>query len=296
MENSYNKFRYNHNMGYRILHVKGDHAGESVNHNLHHSPNYMILYFIHGKGNIKIEGRSYPLGKGDIVILNPSELFRIWVDDSSYHERLTLSLSEAMLAGFPDSCNSLFTPFYNRKKGVGNLIRANLANDLKMDECFAKILEFSESTEPASSLFTFCEISHLLKLLNLVHNQKNESDSEQITMNPLISDVLSYLNLHYKDDLSIAVVAEEFHINESHLSHLFKEHMGMSLWSYVTFRRIQLFNDLIKNNNSVERTCYLVGFRNYSNFFRLYKKHMNMTPTEYKKQVQSGAKIIPPLF
>ena len=295
MENSYNKFRYDHNMGYRILHVRGNHAGDSVIPNLHHSHNYMILYFIHGTGNIKIEGRNYHLSGGDIVILNPSELFRIFVDDSLYHERVSLLVSEAMLAPFPESCNSILSPFYNRKKGDGNHIPAKYVSSLKIDKCFSKILEFSQTSDSSATLYTFCEIVRLLRLLNEASHITFQSDS-QITMNPLISDVLAYLNLHYKEDLSIAVVAEEFHINESHLSHLFKENMGMSLWSYVTFRRIQLFNELIKNNNSVESTCYLVGFKNYSNFFRLYKKYMHMTPTEYKKQVQSGVKIIPPLF
>lgn len=296
MEASYNKTRYNHNLGYSLLHVAGTNSGESVVPYLHHSLNYMMFYFIHVTGSIKIEGHSYSLHDGDVIILNPSELFRINLDDNCYQERMSLNVSESMLAAFPESCNSLLKPFYNRKKGVGNLICANRVKSLKMDECFRKILEFSESAESAASLFTFCEISHLLKLLNTVYSESSEDGSEQITMNPLISDVLAYLNLHYKEDLSIAVVAEEFHINESHLSHLFKENMGISLWSYVTFRRIQLFNDLIKNNNSVERTCYLVGFKNYSNFFRLYKKYMHMTPTEYKKQVQSGVKIIPNLF
>lgn len=292
MNSPYEKVRYNHNLGYRLLHVKGTNPSESVVHYLHHSQNYLIFYFAHVKGSIKIEGQNYELRDGDIIILNPAELFRLKLDDNYYHERISLSISEAMLAAFPDSCNELFSPFYNRKKGVGNHISAEKASAYNITECFGSILRNFQSSDVAAPLLTFCEITKLLKILNDVHKENTEIDSVQSSSHPLIRNVLNYLNLHYNEDLSIASVSEVFHINQSHLSHLFKEHMGMSLWNYVTFRRIQLFNELIKTNTSVESTCYLAGFRNYSNFFRLYKKYMNITPTEYKKQVQSGEKFI----
>jgi len=75
-------------------------------------------------------------------------------------------------------------------------------------------------------------------------------------------------------------------MNSSYLSHLFKDRVGMSLWNYVILRRLHRFNDLLQNGCSIEQACYEVGFQNYANFFRLYKKHMGLTPTQYKKQLQ----------
>ena len=292
MEKSYDTFRYNYNLGYRVLHVKGTHTADSVLPYLHHCHNYMLTYVREGKATIKVEGRKYNLSSGDIIILNPSELFQTTTDNAIYHERISLSVSEAMFATFPDTCNTLFAPFYNRKKGVGNFIPAEKAQSCGIKSCLDEILLQLQSDTSATPLLAFCKIVELLNILNRECKTDIENDNPAVSLNPLISEVLKYLNLHYQEDLNIASVAEVFHINKYHLSHLFKEHMGMSLWSYVTFRRIQLFNELIRHNDSVENTCYLVGFKNYSNFFRLYKKYMKTTPTQYKKQVQSGDKII----
>ena len=292
MITKYNKVRYDDNLGYRILHVTGTNTGETALPYLHHCLNYMLLYFKQGTGSIKIEGRRYKLSDGDIVILNPSELFQLTIDNNKYHERMTLNVSEALLASFPDSCNSILEPFYKRSRGIGNHIAADKVKKHGMDICLNEILKYAQSSEETSPILCFCKIIELLSGLKNASTLSENNDNEDLYMNPTISEVLRYLNLHFKEELNISYIAEIFNIDKSHLSHLFKEHMGMSLWNYVIFRRIQLFNSLIRQNNSVEETCYEVGFKNYSNFFRLYKKHMKMTPTEFKKQIKSGEKII----
>ena len=103
----------------------------------------------------------------------------------------------------------------------------------------------------------------------------------------LIDEILVYINQHYKGDISITVIAEKFGIHKSYLSHLFTQNVGMSLWNYVILRRINAFNDLLRKGLSIEEAAYQVGFQNYSNFFRLYKKHTGMTPMQFKKQLQA---------
>ena len=61
----------------------------------------------------------------------------------------------------------------------------------------------------------------------------------------------------------------------------------MPLWTYVILRRIQRFNELLQQGCAAEEASRRVGFQNYSNFFRLYKKYERMTPAEYKKQLRS---------
>ena len=46
-----------------------------------------------------------------------------------------------------------------------------------------------------------------------------------------------------------------------------------------------LVNDLIRRGDPVTDACFASGFKNYSNFFRLYKKHTGMTPQEFKNSI-----------
>ncbi len=290
MNSQYTKQRYNYNLGYRLLHVKGKHAGDSTLTYLHYSLNCMLLYFKSGEGVIKIEGRTYKIHTGDVVILNPSEIFRFLVDDTIPHERLTVTIYESMFDAFGGVQGELFSPFYNRAKGTGNVIPSEKVQKLGLNLYLEQILEQAESSSQTAPLMIFCKIAELLSAMGeLSHTEQKEN---QVPLNPIVESVLEYLNIHFKEDLSITAVAEKFNIDESYLSHLFKEHTGVSLWTYVIYRRIQTFNKLILNGGSAEENCYKVGFRNYSNFFRLYKKHMGISPSQFKKETKTSFRTI----
>jgi len=286
MNPQYDKKRYDNNLGYRLLHVKGNHAGDSTLPYMHHSIDCMMVYFKSGEGVVKIEGKKYIIHEGDVLILNPNEIFRFNVNDKTYHERITLSLQAGIFDSFDRAENELFAPFYNRSKGIGNLIRKEQAVNFGIDRYFEEILENSKSHTPSSPLMAFCKIAELLSVIS--KNILPSDDESQFVFNPFIGEVIDYINLHFKEDIDISSVAENFNIDKSYLSHLFKKHVGISLWTYTIYRRIQTFNRIITEMDSVEDACYEAGFKNYSNFFRLYKKHMNMTPSEYKKELSKA--------
>lgn len=81
-----------------------------------------------------------------------------------------------------------------------------------------------------------------------------------------------------------------FRVNRSYLLHRFKQKMGISLWNYVILRRINLFNNSLSDHVSLETAAYSVGFTNYSNFYRLYKKYMGLTPLEFKQQMGNAVR------
>lgn len=284
----YTRERYINDPNFTLLHIKGFNASDSATSYLHYSRKYLLIYFKRGNGSIKIEGRNYVVREGDIILLNNTELFRLYVDDEIYHERLSLSLGDALFSKYPDSAPALLAPFFNRPKGASNKISAETTKQNGLHESLSTILGFLQSNEPEAPLLAFCELCRLL--LSLGNAVKTSPALPQTASNPLIIDVLDYLNLHYTEEITITDLSAHFSIDKSHLSHLFKEYVGMSVLTYVIMRRIQHFNQIISTGLSVEEAAFKSGFRNYSNFFRLYKKYMKTTPTEFKKQLFSKEK------
>lgn len=290
MNSQYEKKRYNYGLGYRMLHIAGCHAGDSTLTYLHYSLSCMLVYFKSGEGVIKIEGRTYKLYAGDVILLNPSEIFRFSVDDSIPHERLSINIDETMFDSFGGIHKELFSPFYNREKGSGNVIRAEKVRELGIDFYLDSILNYTVSQVQTAPLMIFCKLTETLSSLNDIF--ATTQSENQVPLNPLVESVLEYLNIHFKEDLSISSVAEKFNIDKSYLSHLFKEHTGVSLWTYVIYRRIQAFNTLLLQGGTAEENCYKVGFQNYSNFYRLYKKHMGISPSQLKKETKTSFRAI----
>lgn len=282
MLTTYKKTLYGGSSGYQLFHTVGLDAGNSTIDYPHLCPDYMLFFFMHGKGSIKIEGNHYNIQAGDIFVTNPDELFHCAIDNSTYHERIVLHIQDTFLQQLPCDSSPLFRIFRDREKGVCNHIPANLVRKHGLDEQLAQILNFVQTPTAEHNILVLCKISELL--LNLSQFITADSQMTPATVHSPIEPILSYLNIHFTENISITSVAEQFNLNCSYLSHLFKDHTGMSLWNYVILRRLHLFNNLLRQNRSIEDACYSVGFQNYSNFFRLYKKYMGMTPTEFKHQ------------
>lgn len=278
----YQKHSYNHCAGFDLHHTTGYGANESTLDYPHTTIHPMLIYFLHGSGNIKIEGNHYDLSEGDAIVLNPGELFHCTVDDCAYHERIVLYFKENVFRSLPFDTTDLFSPFYNRNKGVGNLIPAQSMERAKLAESMAQLLTLIRQQDVNSQMLCFCSILESLVLLSQVVLPANTCPSPESH----VDNVLDYINTHYTQAISIGQIAETFGMNSSYLSHLFKDRVGMSLWNYVILRRLHRFNDLLQKGEAIEQACYDVGFQNYSNFFRLYKKHMGLTPMQYKKQLQ----------
>ena len=219
------------------------------------------------------------------MLLSPHELYHCIVDSDFYHERIVLYINEAMLDGFPYDTEGVFDAFTKREKGTGNLIPAKAVRAIEADKTLTSLLKLFQAPTNTGKLLSLCKVIELLIQLKQV---TVPSLQEPVTHDStLMDEILVYINQHYKSDINVSAIADAFSIHKSYLSHLFTQHVGMSLWNYVILRRIHAFNDLLRKGFSIEEASYQVGFQNYSNFFRLYKKHTGMTPMQFKKQLQS---------
>ena len=284
MYSNYEKIHYNNLPGFLLNHTTGLDASNSTKNQPHLCSDYMAFFFIHGSGSIKIEGHEYPIQAGDVIFTNPAELFHCSVDPSSYHERIVLHISEQFLNPFPCNPASLFSIFTNREKGTGNRIPAEAVESSGLGKKFQQLLKLMQEPSPFQEILTICAAAELLCLLNELSGVACSS-TEQTPRNQLIDQVLLYLNENFTKGITIDSVAACFNITPSYLAHIFKAQTGMSPWNYVILRRLHLFNAFLRQGSSIEDACYRSGFDNYSNFFRLYKKYMGMTPSQFKQQI-----------
>jgi len=284
MHENFNKTIYESDLGYIVSYTTGFSAEASTLSYMHQTSQCMLYYFITGSGNIKIEGKQYNFNDGDIIILNPSEMFCCSVDANKYHERIVLHFSDRLLKNFPKDCSLLYSPFINREKGVSNYISSAIVKKYSLDTMMKSLLATVQSTSSVKEILALCKITESLSVICEMLENQDFKNTVPATENCLINKILKFLNIHFEEEISMESIAREFNIDKSYLAHLFKEHVGTSVWNYVIFHRISYFNEIVSEGTNIGDACQLAGFNNYSNFFRLYKKHMQMTPLEFKKQ------------
>ena len=102
----------------------------------------------------------------------------------------------------------------------------------------------------------------------------------------LIRNVINYIDQHLSSELTLSILAEEFDKNPSYLSNAFKKEVGETLTSYIGKQRIQASLRYFNTTNmSVAEVAEAVGIPDFGYFSKLFKRHVGVSPREYKKML-----------
>lgn len=102
----------------------------------------------------------------------------------------------------------------------------------------------------------------------------------------LIRSVKEYIGEHFMNpDLSLSHLSDEFGLNSSYLSRLFKEAFGVNFVDYLTRIRIEKAEELLQNTEkAVQDVAVAVGYTNARTFIRVFKKLKGSTPGSFRNE------------
>lgn len=98
--------------------------------------------------------------------------------------------------------------------------------------------------------------------------------------------VKKYIKQNYSAEIQLEDLAQVAHISSSYLSTLFKEKTGTSFTDYLIKYRLNQAVQLLTSRPSLKlkEIASFVGYQDYAQFNKIFKKHMGMSPSEYKGQ------------
>ncbi len=109
-------------------------------------------------------------------------------------------------------------------------------------------------------------------------------NADRKNLHQVITKILVYIGKNYTKDITVQELAEEFCINESYLSVLFKKEIGINLSSYMQRYRMNRAMELLRNSDMrISEIAYRVGYQNPCYFTEQFKKIFQTTPSEVRK-------------
>jgi AraC-like DNA-binding protein len=98
----------------------------------------------------------------------------------------------------------------------------------------------------------------------------------------------------YAEPLDLDAMAEAAHVSRYHFARSFAETYGETPVRYLTRRRIERAQDLLRSANlTVTEICMIVGFSSLGSFSSRFRELVGETPTEYRDRwaARGGAHI-----
>jgi len=99
---------------------------------------------------------------------------------------------------------------------------------------------------------------------------------------------------HYADPLDLDAMAEAAHVSRYHFARSFAETYGETPVRYLTRRRIERAQDLLRSANlTVTEICMIVGFSSLGSFSSRFRELVGESPTAYRDRwaARGGAHI-----
>ena len=99
---------------------------------------------------------------------------------------------------------------------------------------------------------------------------------------PELTDrITAHIEKYYATHITIDNLARQFYVSNSTISHLFKQKMGVSVYRYITQRRLIAAKTLIGQKLPMEEIAQQVGFLDYSTFYRAFKQEYGISPRQF---------------
>lgn len=123
---------------------------------------------------------------------------------------------------------------------------------------------------------------YLINLLNLIYNISSSTFS---TKPKWLINFLNILDNQDNYQLSVQELVERCFYSPSHLSVLFKKHMGVTIHKYIRSKKMEHATFLLKNTDyKITKIAIQLGYSEQGHFSYLFKQIYKCTPLEYRKK------------
>lgn len=240
-----------------------------------------------------LEGKPYDLEAFDIIGIPPTVLHRSQYPPGDPCKRLIIQFNlPRNVTGLSNEYEQLLSVFHQEVP----IFRFDRDLQKKLFSKLNDIFLLALKTDPMRDLIIHLKFTEFLTLLflNREHNQYTNK-SEMTPMEKKIYSVTSYIHTHYSEELSLDALAQNFYISSCYLSHQFKDVTGFTLTDYIQMTRVRNIQSLLINTRiPITEAALSCGFASFSQFNRVFQKHIGMSPSQYRKRNQAppGAELV----
>ena len=251
---------------------------------VHYHDFHKIILFLSGDSGYAIEGKTWRLAPRDIIFVRAGEIHRPLPALGAPYERIVIYLAPELLSRYQrdgDDLAACFSPDLCSSSVMH--LPPGKTHDLLFH--MEKLERTARGHGFANALYTEMLFVEFMILLNRALLDHELGTSAAAISDEKIEELLTYINDHLTEPLTIDQLAAAAYVSRSYLMHRFKAATGYGVRQYVTSKRLLLARARLLDEPPIpiSEIARLCGFDDYLPFFRAFKAQYRMTPQEWRE-------------
>jgi AraC-like DNA-binding protein/quercetin dioxygenase-like cupin family protein len=253
----------------------------------HFHEEYELVYCEAGFGKKFIGDSFSEYYQGEMALIGKNVPHLYKADDSFYDKEAVLKPSSLVIQFSEDFLGKSFfsTPEMSEMRQVLSLSISGLEITGQTKEKIRDVIYGMMGEGKTGKLKCLIEIFHLLSVSKELQPLSLKTVSGiNLNDSAKMQKVLDYALSNFKEEITIREAAKLVNFSPSAFCRYFKSRTQKSFLSFVIeMRLIEACKMLKETNLPVLDICYRTGFKNLSNFNRLFRKQFNQNPLVYRK-------------
>lgn len=257
-----------------------------------------IAYIEAGAGSHEVDGRTYPIRRGDLYLINP-RIPHSFLSTGGPDQMLTV-VNCIFHAGFIhdalSDCENFLDAFY--QFFFNSIVRADGVEPgfIKLSDApafgFSSILrqmsmEYENQLPGWQTVIKSC-LTNLIVQIFRSHQQLYDGQGALSECSrQIVENTIQYIREQYGRPLHLGELASRVYLSPAYFSRLFKQHTNMTLTQFIQAERVAAARRLLTSTDmQVERIAEETGYRDMKTFYDAFKKITGLTPGQYRRRAQ----------
>ena len=269
-------------IGIYTVHKTG--GGEIENdYPVHSHISFEILFLVSGNCEMLIGDTRYKMNPGDTAFISENVPHGFFANDGPFDFYAVQFIPRVSPAIHIENDLSELNKICKEKGG--SVFKFDDSITGVVECCLGRICRERRDTD-VTLYFSYIK-SVLYELLHHsaqkegVTEARNENAKSNIELFNAISD---YISANLNDISNMTFVENVFHYSKSHVNKVFNSVVGMSVWKYITVKRLDLAKNLLADGCSAKNAAIKSGFSDYSVFYKAFVKEFGAPPSGVKKR------------
>lgn len=252
------------------------------NYPLHHHNFAELSVVLAGTGTEILNGEAHRFKRGTVSFLLPHHIHEIRLDQPNVH-KYNCMFDVQLLFSSP-SDRELANTLLQTGKEIPSHYDLEEEQTVILEQMFISMKKEYESEQFGKD--TVLRSILLEAFVYLVRTRRPAAAKASLSLRSKdhALELLHFLHLHFQEEITLTQLADEFNLNASYISRIFKQHVGKTLTEYLHSLRVGMATSLLVTTTmSIVDITFEVGFEHARTFARVFKELHGITPTQYRE-------------